>query len=149
MTAPAPKPKRHSSKSRAKNLPRDQAPKRTGRPPVAIDEEQLDTLASIGCTYAEMAAVLKVHPDTLAKRFSDRIKEARERGKQSLRRAQWKAALGGDRTMLIWLGKQELGQREPRQEVESMNLNVDLASLTDAQLERLAQGEPLARVLGA
>lgn len=106
---------RKSTKSRAKNMPRSKAPKATGRPPVAVDLEQLDTLARIGCTYSEIAAVLKVHPDTLANRFSDRIKEAREAGRCSLRRAQWKAALAGDRTMLVWLGKNELGQSDKRE----------------------------------
>jgi hypothetical protein len=35
-----------------------------------------------------------------------------EAGKSSLRRLQWKSALGGNVVMQIWLGKQYLGQRD-------------------------------------
>jgi len=101
-----------STKSKRPNLPRDQAPKKTGRPPVAIDLELMDNLAQIRCTYEEMAAMLGVDSDTLRSRFSARIEQNREKGRQSLRRRQWQAAMEGDRTMLIWLGKQELGQSD-------------------------------------
>ena len=37
---------------------------------------------------------------------------AKEVGKASLRSAQFKAALAGNATMLIWMGKQLLGQRD-------------------------------------
>ena len=39
--------------------------------------------------------------------------QSRDRGLLSLRRAQIRAALDGNPTMLIWLGKQMLGQKEP------------------------------------
>jgi hypothetical protein len=35
-----------------------------------------------------------------------------EGGKMSLRRHQWRALEEGNTTMLVWLGKQYLGQRE-------------------------------------
>ena len=102
----------HSTKSKRPSLPREKAPKKTGRPPVDVDLELLDDLASIHCTYEEMAAILKVDADTLAKRFSERIEQKKQSGKSSLRRRQWRAAEEGDRTMLIWLGKQWLGQTD-------------------------------------
>lgn len=79
-----------------------------------IDIEQLEELATIQCTQAEAAAVLKVSVDTLAKRLKEpEYAEAWERGRQngrvSLRRRQWKKDTD---TMLIWLGKQYLGQRD-------------------------------------
>lgn len=126
------------TKSRAKNAPRDQCPKPTGRPVVQVDLEQLDHLAKIGCTYAEMAAVLKISVDTLSSRFSARIEQGREAGKSSLRRAQWKAALGGNPTMMIWLGKQELGQRDLRS-VETTGPNggpIQTQDLTSDERER-------------
>lgn len=40
------------------------------------------------------------------------IERGQGKGRASLRRAQFLAALKGDRTMLIWLGKQLLGQTD-------------------------------------
>ena len=44
-------------------------------------------------------------------KFHDAIDRGRRRGRRSLRTAQWAAAESGNVTMLIWLGKQMLGQR--------------------------------------
>jgi hypothetical protein len=44
--------------------------------------------------------------------FSVELVKGREALKQSLRRAQLTVALNGNPTMLIWLGKQYLGQSE-------------------------------------
>ena len=43
-------------------------------------------------------------------------------GRTSIRRAQYKAALDGNPTMLIWLGKQLLGQKEPKPEDSDKDL---------------------------
>ena len=75
-------------------------------------------LAGIQCTDEEIAAGLGCSQDTLArgrKREPDldaAILEGRANGRMSLRRAQYQKALDGNPTMLIWLGKQILGQRE-------------------------------------
>ena len=52
--------------------------------------------------------------DTLERRYADTIKSAKDRGRSSLRRHQWELAQKGNPTMLIWLGKQLLGQRDHR-----------------------------------
>ena len=44
--------------------------------------------------------------------FSDAFEKYSANGRMSLRREQFRVALAGDRTMLIWLGKQYLGQRD-------------------------------------
>ena len=44
--------------------------------------------------------------------FCDYIEQKRGSGKASLRRRQWQAAEAGDKTMLIWLGKNWLGQSD-------------------------------------
>lgn len=44
--------------------------------------------------------------------FSDAFKKYSARGRVSLRRRQYQLADEGDRTMLIWLGKQYLGQSD-------------------------------------
>lgn len=82
------------------------------RPRKKIDPEQVRALAGIGCTHEEIAAVLKCSADTLTRRFADDLKEGKEHAKASLRRMQWEAAKKGNVTMMIWLGKQMLGQRD-------------------------------------
>jgi hypothetical protein len=83
-----------------------------GRPQKKIDPSQVQALAAIGCTVAEIAATLDCSKDTLERRFAAFIEKGRERMKMSLRRHQIKAAEKGNATMLIWLGKQYLGQRD-------------------------------------
>jgi len=102
------------------------------RPRKKIDPEQVRTLAKINCTMIEIAAVVGCSVDTLERRFADVIKECREQGRMSLRRAQWKKALEGHPTMLIWLGKQELGQKD--QQAIDIDFR-DVSVLTDAELD--------------
>ena len=88
-----------------------------GRKPVEIDLEQLEKLASLGCTDEEIAAWFHCTPRTIEKRRKDPLfKEAMERGKAmgriSVRRAQMKLLEAGNATMGVWLGKQLLGQRD-------------------------------------
>ncbi len=88
--------------------------KKIGRPKIVIDYEAVKRLAAIQCTQAEISSFLGVSVDTLARdtTFCGLYKEAIERGKMSLRRYQWKALEAGNTTMLIWLGKQYLGQKD-------------------------------------
>jgi hypothetical protein len=88
-----------------------------GRPKLKIDLDQVEKLAVIGCTLEEIGAVLKISKRTLIRRNKEsKFREAMERGelsgRASLRRAQRKVALAGNATMLIWLGKNILGQRD-------------------------------------
>lgn len=89
-----------------------------GRPRKEIDAKLVEQLASIQCTDEEIAAICGVSHDTLLRRknddpvFLEAIEQGRAKGRVSLRRMQWKAATTGNPTMLIWLGKQLLGQRD-------------------------------------
>lgn len=97
-----------------------------GRKLKPIDENQVKSLAGINCSYAEMAAVLGCDEKTLSNRFSRAIKEGREVGKMSLKRKQYEVAMGGNVTMLIWLGKITVGQVEQvRQVIDQRNLNIN------------------------
>ena len=82
------------------------------RPKVYIDESQVVAMASIGCSVDEMASILGCSARTLQRRFVTPIERGRARLNRSLRRKQVDLALNGNVTMLIWLGKQMLGQRE-------------------------------------
>jgi hypothetical protein len=88
-----------------------------GRPEKKIDIEQVRKLAEVGCTDEEIAWIMDIATSTLAlrkqrKEFSDTIKKARANLNMSVRRAQVVHGLKGNATLLIWLGKQLLGQRD-------------------------------------
>ncbi len=87
-------------------------PKKTGRPKKEIDARQVVKLARINCSYAEMAAVLDCSASTLKRRFGPAIKRGRELGTSSLKRKQYIVAMRGHVGMLIWLGKNMLGQTD-------------------------------------
>ena len=79
--------------------------------------EKVAELASIMCTHEEIAAILGCHVSTLEhnEEFLQVYKKAFDQGKQSVRRAQYKAAMDGNVTMQIWLGKQYLGQKDKQE----------------------------------
>lgn len=102
------------------------------RPLKIIDEDAVRKLASIQCSYEEMAAVLKCDPKTLSNRFSQAIKEGRSQGRMSLKRKQYEMAMGGNITMLIWLGKQYLEQSDKvDQKVETKDVTNESKELAD------------------
>ena len=86
--------------------------KKVGRPKIEIDEELLYKLATIHCTMKEMSDILEVSQDTLKRNFAHIIDKGKSDGKMRLRRKQVEVAMSGNHTMLIWLGKQMLGQSD-------------------------------------
>jgi hypothetical protein len=86
-----------------------------GRPKAKLDPEHIKALAGAGCTVDEIAEFLGVNKKTLERRFLKIMEAGRLRRNVSLRRKQVELAMKGDRTMLIWLGKQCLGQSEKSQ----------------------------------
>ena len=95
-----------------KKLPGDL--KKRGRKKIEIDMDKAVKLASIMCTQSEIASVLGVSVTVLEHdpEFQRIHKKGMESGKASLRRMQYAAANNGNATMMIWLGKQYLGQRD-------------------------------------
>ena len=93
-------------------------PKRNGSR-IAIDYEKVRVLAFLNPSNDELAFGLGISRATLYRRLQDdeQLREILEAGRHgrrlSIKRMQWKAAQDGNTAMLIWLGKQELGQREP------------------------------------
>jgi hypothetical protein len=83
-----------------------------GRPRLKLDEEQIEKLAGFLLTNAEIASFFGCSPDTIERNYAAAIKRGRDFGHASLRRTQMVRALGGSDTMLIWLGKNQLNQRD-------------------------------------
>lgn len=95
-----------------------------GRPRIEFkpeDWKRIEQLCAIQCTAVEIGAVMGCSPDTIERRviemgfpsFADYIKKHAAGGKASLRRSQF-ALAQKSAAMAIWLGKQYLGQREPK-----------------------------------
>ena len=95
----------------------------TGRPKkYNIDNEDVERLAGFGCTNIEIASWFGCDESLIRKSYSEFLTKGREKGKIRLRQIQWKAAMGDENhppnvTMLIWLGKQILGQSD-KHEIE-------------------------------
>lgn len=93
---------------------------KNGRPYFPIDWETVDKMCAIQCTGEEIAGVIGCDYDTLnaaCKReagcgFSDYFAKKSASGKMALRRKQYTTAMDGNPTMLVWLGKQWLGQTD-------------------------------------
>lgn len=95
-----------------------------GRPAFELSDEDLQKIVAmirIQCTQDEVCGVMGATDKTLnlalkkigQPGFSELFKRHRDEGKVSLRRSQWKAATEKlNPTMLVWLGKQMLGQRD-------------------------------------
>lgn len=118
---------------------------KTGRPKIEIDFAEVDKLCQIQCTGEEIASFFEISYDTLERRCKEQfkvslaeyIKEKSAKGKSSLRRLQWKAAMNGNVTMLIWLGKQYLGQTDKTNYIDESNYNNNKEALRDKLVKEL------------
>jgi len=88
-----------------------------------IDLPKVEAIAKFCASEAEMAAELEISPAAwkiYKHRFpelQETIDRGRAKGTLRLRRMQYKAAMDGNASMLIWLGKQLLGQRDEQPEI--------------------------------
>jgi len=83
-------------------------------PKAKLDLKQIEAAASIGCTREEIAVIVGVSAKTILRReeAKEAIANGQARMRASLRRLQWTKAKEGNVTMMIWLGKQILGQKD-------------------------------------
>jgi hypothetical protein len=108
-------------------MPRKPRPvkRSASRPLIDIDMAKVDELLIYGCNGAEVAAVFGCHPDTLYKRVEDEkgmtftayACQKKQHGDSILRGAQYRKAAKGDNSMMIWLGKNRLDQRDSPAEI--------------------------------
>lgn len=113
------------------------------RPKFVIDYELVEKLATSWCTQEEIASILGCHVKTLQRdeKFSTIYKRGLDQGKASLRREQWKAAKGGNATMLIWLGKQYLGQRDKPKDEDENQVVKELVEAMTANAAAIVQSQ--------
>jgi hypothetical protein len=77
-----------------------------------IDAKLVENMASWGCKTIEIANYFGVSVATIDRRFVEELVKGRANLQMSLRRKQIDIALKGNVTMLIWLGKQMLDQKD-------------------------------------
>ena len=135
--------RRRKPKAAANKRKRRPPAKKMGRPRIEFDLAQVEGLASIMATDVEIAQVFGCSVRTIEMRkvsdpdFLRALQKGRAAGKLSLRRTQWAVARGQEAqpatataparpriapnpTMLIWLGKDWLDQRD-RQDIVTHN----------------------------
>ncbi len=90
-----------------------------GRPKREFDLATVYALGQLHCTLEEIAHFFKCSPETLTKYkgFEEAKANGEALGKRSLRRAMLQTALDGSVPMQIWLSKNGLGMKAPKQDV--------------------------------
>ena len=83
-----------------------------GRDKKVVPPKDVERLAQMGCKDSEIADWFGVDENTLRYNFSVELLKGKLALNQSLRQAQIRLALTGNATMLIWLGKNILGQSD-------------------------------------
>jgi len=115
------------------------APGTGGRPTKEIDKRVFETMCRVFCTQADVCEAFGVGEETVRRwckanygdTFEGVYKSLEGRGRFSLRRAQYSAAVEkGNPTMLIWLGKQNLGQKDAAKEMTVDTKGADGSSMT-------------------
>lgn len=110
-----------------------------GRPKREMSDDDFDKVieaVKIQCTQEEICSIFKMDHKTLDRilkergesGFSQFYKKHQDFGRKSLRRAQWEAATKDKNpTMLVWLGKQHLGQRDKHDVEGNFTINLPAA----------------------
>lgn len=75
-------------------------------------EEQIYELAKMYCTLEEMHRLTGIPVKEITDKYSDTIELGKAECNMGLRRRQLQSAMDGNPTLLIWLGKIILGQKE-------------------------------------
>lgn len=83
-----------------------------GRPAKVIDANKVYEFAKEGNQNKEIADFFGVSSDTIERRFAAELRKGRADRNMRLRKIQLKVADQGNPTLLIWLGKQYLGQSD-------------------------------------
>lgn len=117
-----------------------------GRNKIEVNWDKVEKMGMAGSNGKQIASALGIHYDTLAnacKReyktdFSAYLLTKREKGNNFLFAKQYDLAMRGDRGMLIWLGKNRLGQSDKKEieYKEEVQEEFDLSKLSDDELRQ-------------
>jgi len=105
-----------------------------GRPKKELDWKVLDSILQFGATLIDCAEMCEMSDDSIQRRIKDEhgctFTEYRNRKMSRMRvkllQKQYESAMAGNTALLIWLGKQHLGQSDKN----DVNLSGDVAIKT-------------------
>lgn len=105
--------------------------KEVGAPRKEINWEVVDAVLQYKASLIDVADLCDVHPDTLKNRIKEKydmnFKEYRDKKMSKMRlklsQKQFEIAMRGNVRMLIWLGKQYLGQSEKVEQTTEIAVN--------------------------
>lgn len=116
-----------------------------GRPKKVLDMALIDKYLRAGCPGTEVATLLGVSKDTVYKRvkevhgvsFDEYAQKQKAAGKEFLRFKQYEEAVNGNQALLIFLGKNILGQSDKQQTESTFNLAGVLEGLNEQTLKNI------------
>jgi len=119
-----------------------------------IDKEELEKLLGLQPNEKEAADWFDVSINSLVRfiktHYDCSFEELRDkrfvRTRMSIKRAQIQEALKGNATLLIWTGKQYLGQTD-KQEVATSNINLDVDASNTELARKLLEAARIAKEL--
>lgn len=97
------------------------------RPKKPIDVHVLEKMAEKLWPIEEIAAGLRVSPQTIKRRYGKLIEDCRQRGKSKLRDLQWQRCLQGSDRMILHMGKHLLGQHDKLEQTITNTTNLTLS----------------------
>ena len=93
--------------------------------------DDVKEMAVVGCSDTEIADYVGCRTGALKRRFGKVLRQARAEGNKKLREAQWNKALDESNVpLLIWLGRQRLGQSQrpaPADEAQPARIVLDMS----------------------
>ncbi len=129
-------------------MPRKKAevPKPTGRPRKEINQTDFEYLCEFHCSQNEILKFFGASESTMDRwckvtynqTFRAAYKDNILLGNCNLRKTQWNTAMKGNVTMLIWLGKQYLGQKDVPDTEEAASTE-QLDALSQSLMDMAAQ----------
>jgi DNA-binding CsgD family transcriptional regulator len=123
-----------------------------------LTEAQIEQMAAVGCTDTEIAILADISETDLKRSFGPLLKKGRSNLRDRIRTAQVRKALGHfyekedkdgvmqiyttppDNTMLIWLGKQYLGQSD-KTETKDTSDPIDWDTIPEATRDAFIEGK--------
>jgi len=112
---------------------------KAGRPKLELNEETIFKLASLNVSVKDIADILQCSKRALENNYLDVINEGRANLKTSILRKQYEVGITDKNvTMLIWMGKQHLGQADKKAvEIDDRRT---AEQLTDGELNQIIRG---------
>lgn len=126
-----------------------------GRPKIGIDWSMVDEYLRAGCEGTSIAGLIGMHPETLYRRcvedqkvgFTEYAASKRAEGDEILKMEQWKMATGkandaaelsAKKAMLIWLGKNRLGQSDRSEVTDTTKpIRIDVTHISQETVQAL------------